>query len=179
MRKIREFRQNVVNQLDQLRDENPSQYWALLNELSNTYTKNETSEVPTDVWFSYFKNLNEKKSSSENIKEQLIDMEKVKTFTELHNLITKTEIEKAISSHKNNKASGFDSILNEIIKSSQIYLISCYQKLFNSVLTTGHFPKIWAKGYIVPIFKSGSRDDPSNYRGITIGSCLCKLFVKI
>ena len=58
--KIREFRLNLVNQLDQLRDENPSQYWALLNELSNTYTKNETSEVPTDVWFSYFKNLNEK-----------------------------------------------------------------------------------------------------------------------
>lgn len=106
-------------------------------------------------------------------------MEKVKTFTELDNLITKTEIEKAISSLKNNKASGFDSILNEMIKSSQIYLISCYQKLFNSALTTGHFPKIWAKGYIVPIFKSGSRDDPSNYRGITIGSCLCKLFVKI
>jgi hypothetical protein len=66
-----------------------------------------------------------------------------------------------------------------MIKFSQIYLISCYQKLFNSVLTTGHFSKIWAKGYIVPIFKSGSRDDPSNYRGITIGSCLCKLFVKI
>jgi hypothetical protein len=46
-------------------------------------------------------------------------------------------------------------------------------------LTTGHLPKIWDKGYIVPIFKSGSRDDPSNYRGITIGSCLCKLLVKI
>jgi hypothetical protein len=120
-----------------------------------------------------------KKSSSENIKEQLIDIENVKTFTELDNLITKTEIEKAISFLKNNKASGFDSILNEMIKFSQIYLISCYQKLFNSVLTTGHFSKIWAKGYIVPIFKSGSRDDPSNYRGITIGSCLCKLFVKI
>jgi hypothetical protein len=82
-----------------------------------------------------------KKTSSENIKEQLIDMEKIKTFTELDNLITKTEIEKAISSLKNNKASGFDSILNEMIKSSQIYLISCYQKLFNSVLITGHFPQ--------------------------------------
>lgn len=45
-KKIREFRQNLVNQLDQLKDENPSQYWALLNELSNTYNKNETSEVP-------------------------------------------------------------------------------------------------------------------------------------
>jgi hypothetical protein len=31
--KIREFRQNLVNQLDQLSDENPSQYWALFNEL--------------------------------------------------------------------------------------------------------------------------------------------------
>ena len=98
----------------------------MFNELSNTYTKNDTSEVPADAWFSYFKNLNENKSSSENIKEQLIDMEKVKTFTELDNLITKTEIEKAISSLKNNKASGFDAILNEMIKSSQIYLISCY-----------------------------------------------------
>jgi hypothetical protein len=47
------------------------------------------------------------------IEEQLIDMEKIKTFTALDNLITKTEIEKAISSLKNNKASGFDSILNE------------------------------------------------------------------
>jgi hypothetical protein len=67
-------------------------------------------------------NLNEKKkSSSENIKEQLIDIENVKTFTELDNLITKTEIEKAISFLKNNKASGFDSILNEMIKFSQMY----------------------------------------------------------
>lgn len=126
-----------------------------------------------------FHRLNEKKSSSVNITEQRIDMERVKTFTELDNRITKTEIENVISSLKNNIASGFDSILNEMIKSSKIYLISCYQKLFNSVLTTGHFPKIWAKGYIVPIFKSGSRDDPSNYRGITIGNCLGKLFVKI
>ena len=106
--------------------------------------KNETSEVPTDVWFSYFKNLNEKKSSSENIKEQLIDMEKVKTFTELDNLITKTEIEKAISSLKNNKASGFDSILNEMIKSSQIYLISCYQVFFKSgYLRFSQFSGCW------------------------------------
>jgi hypothetical protein len=42
--------------------------------------KNETSEVPTDVWFSYFKNLNEKKTSSENIKEQLIDTSINKTY---------------------------------------------------------------------------------------------------
>ena len=30
--------------------------------------------------------------------------------------------------------------------------------------------------YINPIFKAGERSDPSNYRGITIMSCLGKLF---
>jgi hypothetical protein len=32
---------------------------------------------------------------------------------------------------------------------------------------------------IVPIFKSGEKCNPSNYRGITIGSCIGKLFLKI
>jgi hypothetical protein len=35
------------------------------------------------------------------------------------------------------------------------------------------------KGIIVPIFKNGIKDDPANYRGLTIGSNICKLFTKI
>jgi hypothetical protein len=61
-----------------------------------------------------------------------------------------------------------NSILNEMIKTSQLYLLESLQKIFNAVLSTGVYPKIWAKGYIVPIFKNGSKDDPSNYRGITV-----------
>ena len=34
-------------------------------------------------------------------------------------------------------------------------------------------------GYITPIFKSGDRFDSSNYRGITIMSCVGKLFNSI
>ena len=37
-------------------------------------------------------------------------------------------------------------------------------------------PKEWKKGYINPLFKAGERSDPLNYRGITIMSCLSKLF---
>jgi hypothetical protein len=40
-------------------------------------------------------------------------------------------------------------------------------KLFNNILSTGKFPVVWAKGIIVPIFKSGEKCNPSNYRGIT------------
>ena len=37
----------------------------------------------------------------------------------------------------------------------------------------------WTNGIIVPIHKTGNIKDPNNYRGITISSCLGKLFTKI
>ena len=49
--------------------------------------------------------------------------------------------------------------------------------LFNLVLKTGIVPTEWSIGLIVPIFKKkGSQHDPNNYRGITLLSCLGKLF---
>ena len=54
-----------------------------------------------------------------------------------------------------------------------------YLKLFNAVLTSGTMPQTWCGGLITPIFKSGTKSDPSNYRGICISSCLGKLFCSI
>lgn len=85
----------------------------------------------------------------------------------------------AICSLKNNKSSGFDTIINEMLKCSQLYLIKCFNKIFNTKLSNVKFPKLWAKGFIVPLFKNGSKDDPLNYRGITIGCSVGKLFIKI
>ena len=57
------------------------------------------------------------------------------------------------------------------------YIISPLIKAaFNSLLRLQHFPLQWAIGLIVPIHKSGELDDPNNYRGITLNSCLSKLF---
>ena len=53
-------------------------------------------------------------------------------------------------------------------------------KLFNLVLITGIVPTDWCIGIIVPLFKNkGSIDDPHNYRGITLLSCLGKLFTSV
>ena len=41
------------------------------------------------------------------------------------------------------------------------------------------FPTLWSMGIIIPIFKSGEYDDPNNYRGICINSCLSKLFTML
>ena len=48
--------------------------------------------------------------------------------------------------------------------------------LFNKIYNTGHFPNQWTTGVIVPIFKKGDKDNPANYRGITLTSTMSKLF---
>ena len=66
-----------------------------------------------------------------------------------------------------------------MLKIGHSYLLTSLNKLFNKILSCGKFPSEWAKGIIIPIFKSASKDEPSNFRGIAIGSCIAKLFTKI
>ena len=55
-----------------------------------------------------------------------------------------------------------------------------YCKLFNNVLVSGEVPEVWCTGVILPIFKNkGDENSPDNYRGITILSCLGKLFSSV
>ena len=50
-------------------------------------------------------------------------------------------------------------------------------RLFNVILYTGIFTEQWSVGILKPLYKNtGAKDNPNNYRGITILSCLCKLF---
>ena len=80
---------------------------------------------------------------------------------------------------KNKKAASLDLIKNEMIKASYEILSSVYLKLFNLILKVGIYPSVWCFGLITPIFKSGDKLDPGNYRGICVTSCLGKLFSSI
>ena len=51
--------------------------------------------------------------------------------------------------------------------------------MFNRILSSEYFPRCWAEGRIVPIFKKGDNLDTNNYRGICILSCLGKLFTRM
>lgn len=45
---------------------------------------------------------------------------------------------------------------------------------------TGIVPDVWLEGNIIPIYKNkGNNLEPSNYRPITLLSCLGKLFTSI
>ena len=103
-------------------------------------------------------------------------MQSCNTFSDLDFRITRDEIKKAISSLKSGKATGLDRISSEMVKCSASVLLSVYEKLFNAILRSGVYPSSWRDSYICPIFKSGSRIDLSNYRGIAINNILGKVF---
>ena len=94
--------------------------------------------------------------------------------------ITTKEIHEQISKMKSKKASGMDSMLNEMIKHGRYYLMPSLEKMFNDILNSGTFPTDWNIGVIKPIYKKkGDKRSPANYRGITLTSCLGKLFTSI
>jgi len=52
-------------------------------------------------------------------------------------------------------------------------------KIFVSSLATGEVPEDWRVANIVPLFKKGSRDNPGNYRPVSLTSVVGKLLEKI
>ena len=81
---------------------------------------------------------------------------------------------------KPRKAPGPDKIRYEMLKSGIQFLNAALSKLFNLILQSGSvFPSSWCEGIITPIYKSGNKRDPGNYRGICINSCLGKLFTSV
>ena len=66
-----------------------------------------------------------------------------------------------------------------MIKTALPFLCKHIRQVFDSILTSGTFPESWKEGIIIPIHKNESQLDPNNYRGITIGSCLGKLFCHV
>ena len=179
--KQRQYRQSILNQLESLHENNPKQYWNLINDLKQNNDKNQVSSaVDPSTWVTHFQNLNQIKSNFkqrlQRLQEQLEALQNVKVFNELDAHISTDEISKAILKLKTNKSPGLDNISSNMLKCGQAVLIPSFYKLFNACLTTGNYPRNWATSYITPIHKCGDVTDPNNYRGITVTSAIGKLF---
>ncbi len=47
--------------------------------------------------------------------------------------------------------------------------------LFNLSLVSAEVPDDWRSAIVCPIFKKGDREDPGNYRPVSVTSIVCKL----
>ena len=93
--------------------------------------------------------------------------------------ITPDEFDSSIKNLKKEKSAGPDTVLNEFIINAPNAVKVVLLQLFNRILSMEYFPALWARGSITPVFKSGDINDVNNYRGITVLSCLGKLFTRI
>ena len=95
----------------------------------------------------------------------------------LNNPIDGEELDISIQRLKNNKSVSCDLISNEMLKSSGPQLRQLILKLFNGCLDQGAYP--WNESITTPLHKKGDKQNPDNYRAITIGSCIGKLFASV
>ena len=89
------------------------------------------------------------------------------------------ELEYAAKKLQFGKACGYDNKCNEMIVALVKTHPKILLKLFNGILQSSEVIPDWALGMIVPIYKDGPKLDAANYRGITLISCLGKLFLSI
>lgn len=177
-----EFHRNKIEEIEKSIKLDPKSFWKTLKTTSDdleidTCTTNTPSE---HEWLTHFETLHSKHkigSEQQHIINTLKNYENNKDqFDELDETITDCELLKAAKKLKTKKSAYSDKIRNEMIKSSVNILLNGYLKVFNLILKTGLFPSGWCEGLITPIFKSGNRLHPNDYRGICVSSCLGKFF---
>ena len=82
--------------------------------------------------------------------------------------ITPKQVYNLLVSLPNGKANGIDMIPNKMLKISAHVISSSLTDIFNCCTSMNSFPDDLKVAKVVPIFKAGTKDDPSNYRPISI-----------
>ena len=102
-----------------------------------------------------------------------------KCNTFLNSGLSYDKLEKIILKLKNNKAIGCDGIPNEVLCNYDV-TITLF-RFFSIVFESGIIPAEWKKWFISPIPKCSKKDPflPLNYRGISLLSCVGKLYSSI
>ncbi|XP_015759737.1 PREDICTED: uncharacterized protein LOC107339008 [Acropora digitifera] len=80
---------------------------------------------------------------------------------------------------KDKKATGLDRIPARFLRDSAAVIAPTVTFLVNLSLSTGSVPDEWKKALIVPLYKSGGRENMDKYRPISILSVLSNILEKI
>ena len=172
------YHRAVCKRLRILKSNNSKEYWNLLSKLPNVRNESNT-KLNVNLFVEHFKKL----GNSSDVSDQnnwSLNNHNIPGNDGLNTDFTIEEISKVVAHLKNGKSPGCDYVINEFIKSAFPKLSKIRCMLFNIVLSSGHVPDEWSIGYIIPLYKNkGEKHNPDNYRGITLLSCIGKLFTSV
>lgn len=77
------------------------------------------------------------------------------------------------------KASGLDKISAEILRLAAPVISGPLSIIFNQSIQTGIFPDKWKNAKVFPVHKGNAKDDPNNYRPISVLPVVAKVFEKL
>lgn len=93
--------------------------------------------------------------------------------------ITTEGIIKLINNLQSSSAPGPDNIPAKILKATNTASSRFLQIIFTQSISEGTIPDDWKLSKVTPVFKSGHKSDPSNYRPIALTCIACKLLEHI
>ena len=93
--------------------------------------------------------------------------------------ITQEMVKNKLENLNKFKSSGPDRIHPHVLKETAASISLPLSMIFKESLRVGETPDDWRKANITPIFKKGSRNDPANYRPVSLTSQVCKVLESI
>ncbi len=115
------------------------------------------------------------------ILESLLDLnfERTNDFPEFNfTAVTDAQVHRIFKKMSTAKATGCDGIPIKFSKCNLQVTVPILTYIINLSLTTLKVPQGWKKAEVIPLFKEGSKSDPSNYRPISVLPAASKILEK-
>src|SRR5260221_1084505 len=93
--------------------------------------------------------------------------------------LDKNIVLKKIMNLKEGKAPGDDGYNAELLKNIANEICEPLSYIFNRSIVQGIVPLSWRQANVTPLFKKGTKQDPGNYRPVSLTSQICKLLESI
>ena len=93
--------------------------------------------------------------------------------------VSKLEILKLMEELEDGKAMGPDGVSGCILKACREELVEPIYDIIKYSLASGTVPVEWKRAEVVPIYKSGKKDEPLNYRPVSLTSVVCKMCERV
>ena len=166
---------------------NPKLFWSYSHSQTKTREKVEDLRKPdggmatqdndkAEVLSSYFSSVFTRESMDHSIPRV---MEHAPNHSLLDVDITPAKVEAKIRALKPSSSPGPDGLHPRILRELAPWLSLPLASIFQKSLECGRLPEDWKIAEVVPIYKKGSRNNPSNYRPVSLTSVPSKLMESI
>lgn len=179
------FFNNLEYNLNDMKYNNLRQYWKTIRLLINNKPDNSTipsliTETNTFVFSDVDKAnvLNDYFASVSSVDDSQATLPEftLRTDQSLNEInILEQDVIDVLENLVINKAAGPDGISHKLLKETAKSISKPLTILFNKSIHSETYPSLWKKANVIPLFKKGDKSVPSNYRPVSLISCVGKV----